>query len=115
MRFVVTLADGTELRESDHFCWDDIPQDARIERVSIHDEAGECLHAKGFWRYVCGNEAVSVNGGAPRLEAKIVGGVRQGGTLASCWRVDIAHKTVRQFDQPVTEFAPHVFRDGARE
>ena len=112
MRFVVTLADGTELRESDRFHWDNIPEDARIESVSIHDETGECLCAEGYSRYVFGNEAVSVNGGAPRLEAKIVGGVRAGASHAECWRVDIGRKTVRRFDQPVAEFAPHVFRRG---
>ena len=114
MQFVVTLTDSTELRESECFCWDDIPDDANIERVSIHDETGERLHAEGYWRYVFGNEAVSVNGGAPRLEAKIIGGVRKGEAFALCWRIDLARKTVRQFNQPVADFAPHVFRNGAR-
>lgn len=113
MYVVATLTDGTKFTVDRDGTWDALSRDARIVKLAVHCDAGvERLAIERFDRYVFGNEAVSVNGGKPVLEAKIIGGVQAGHDVVQCWRVDLVKETAREYAQSIADFAPHVFRQG---
>ena len=111
--FKALFVDGTQFSEADGY-WDEVPRTKRMTSLALADLSTgvDLILLTGFSQYVFGNEAVSVNGGTPRLEAKIIGGVPLGADHAKCVRVILDPRTAKPFNQPVVEFAPHVFRTG---
>ena len=117
--FVVTLVDGTVIRE-DAATWDDVPQAARVRSLAIVDfRLGvEFVRLEHFERYACLNVGSSTRGG--NQAGTHVGKVLVGSKGGRAQRVllDFTGGEVPRASQDAGPeeafgYAPHAWREGA--